>query len=240
MEHRTFHLFGQLPPEIRARIWRHTVEPRTLSVAAWVGNQRAEAMNASHATQGEGWERDLAAAQTRKTALPKELYAVALPKPAVLDVCREVRALGLYEKMILTPGSSASYAWVNYDVDILELEDEEEPYTRYRHCGHLVRRLRLRIDPDNEYWSRNQSYGLKLTFSNLRECFVVMGEDARIWDWSGYRCGQYFSCDPDNVHLIDEENEEEMTYGALERMSQEERREWALSSNRWTDGRESD
>ncbi|PQK13798.1 hypothetical protein BB8028_0004g07290 [Beauveria bassiana] len=143
MKNCAFQLFPQLPPEIRACIWRHAIEPRIVPVTCWVGNQRAEAINTSRATHGAGWESDLAAVRRRRqnqkdpttmTQLPLELYAVALHKPPVLDVCRETRSIGLYEPMILTPGSSASYAWVNYNVDVIHLQDDQEPYTRFRNC----------------------------------------------------------------------------------------------------------
>lgn len=234
MEQRTFHPFTDLPAEIRANIWRHTVEPRTVPVTCWVGNQRVEAMNRSRATQGEAWEKDLAEARRRaQTALPLELYAKTPLKPAVLDVCREARQLGLYEQMILTSGSSASYAWVNYHVDTIYLEDEEEAYGWYRNCGGLVQRLRLDLDPSDEYWFYKHSSTLKSTFSLLRECFVVMSNDARIWDWRSYDYRKWFSCPPDKIHLIDEENDERMTYKELIDMSDEDVNKWAMSSNRF-------
>ncbi|PMB72054.1 hypothetical protein BM221_002154 [Beauveria bassiana] len=244
MKNCAFQLFPQLPPEIRACIWRHAIEPRIVPVTCWVGNQRAEAINTSRATHGAGWESDLAAVRRRRqnqkdpttmTQLPLELYAVVLHKPPVLDVCRETRSIGLYEPMILTPGSSASYAWVNYNVDVIHLQDDQEPYTRFRNCGHLVRRLRICADPSDEYWFYNQSATLKSTFCQLAECFVVMGTDARIWDWKCYDYQKWFSCPPDNIHLIDEENGEQMTYGELLRLSDEDLKNWAISSIRYAD-----
>lgn len=234
-----FHLFPELPPEIRAHVWRHTVEPRIVPITCWVGNERAEATTMSEA-RDDARDEDLAAGRrhartgpTAETELPVELYAKAPMRPAVLDVCRETRKLGLYKKMILTPGSSASYAWVNYEVDIIHLEDEEEPYTLFRNCGSLVRRLRIRADPSNEYWFYKQSAALKSTFDYLQECFVVMGDDTRIWDWRSYDARKWFSCPLNKVHLIDEENDERMTYETLIEMSDETRNKWAMSSKRW-------
>ncbi|KAM3496971.1 hypothetical protein MY10362_009658 [Beauveria mimosiformis] len=242
MKNCAFQLFSELPPEIRARIWRHAIEPRIVPVTCWVGNQRAEAINNSRATHGTGWERDLAAVRRRtqtdptaKTQLPLELYAVALHKPPVLDICRETRSIRLYEKMILTPGSSISYAWVNYHVDVIDLQDDQEPYARFQNCAHLVRRLRLCADPSDEYWFYNQSATLKSTFCQLAECFVVMGKDARIWYWRCYDYQKWFSCPPDSIHRIDEENDEEMTYRDLLEMSDEKVKKWAISANRYAD-----
>ncbi|KAJ6779546.1 hypothetical protein PWT90_05170 [Aphanocladium album] len=237
MENLEFHLFGELPPELRARIWHQTVEPRIVPVTCWVGNRRAEAV--SQQVSGELWDKALEnyrhSVQNNpacKTKLPLELYARAPNKPAVLDVCKEARSLKLYEKMILTPGSSASYAWVNYDVDIIYLEDHEEPYTRFQNCGHLVRRLRIYADLEQEYWSRNQSYGLKVTFNQLAECFVIMDEDTRIWDWRLYDHQRWFSCPPAKIHLIHLDNDEQMTWDELQRMPADKLAIWVQSSPR--------
>ncbi|OAA70942.1 hypothetical protein LEL_09533 [Akanthomyces lecanii RCEF 1005] len=235
MNNGTFHLFTELPPEIRASIWRHAVEPRIVPITCWTGEQRAEVTTMSEAREDDLAEgcRRAHTDPTAKTELPLELYAKAPLRPPLLDVCKEVLQLGLYEQMILTPGSSASYAWVNYEMDNIYLEDEEEPYSLYRNCGSLVRRLRIRADPSNEYWFYNQSATLKSTFNQLQECFVVMGDEARIWDWRSYDYRKWFSCPPDKIHLIDEENDERMTHEELLQMSNEAVNKWSMSSNRF-------
>lgn len=245
MANRTFHLFSELPPEIRARIWRHTVEPRIVPVTCWVGNKRAEQV--SLAVSGDVWEKALAdyrqGAQTNasmKTKLPLELYARSPLKPAVLDACRESRGLGLYEKMILTPGSSASYAWVNYDVDIIYLKDHDEPYTRLRNCGSRVRRLKIKVDVTDEFWDRNRSSGLKFTFSQLKECFVVMRGEGRIWFWRTKDNHNYISCPFEKIHLIEERTNEQMTLAELCQLSEEQVMSWVRSTDIEDDSSEED
>ncbi|KAJ3495620.1 hypothetical protein NLG97_g3258 [Lecanicillium saksenae] len=225
MEHRTFHPFTELPPEIRARIWRHAVQPRIVPITCWVGDKLAEYV--SHAIAGEKWEQDLAKYRNdAKTRLPLDLYAKAPPKPAVMDVCRETRSLGLYEKMILTPGSDASYAWVNYDADIIYLKTHDEPYTRLKNCGSRVRRLQIKVDVTDEFWDRNRSHGLRTTFTQLDECFVLMRGDGRIWYWRARECRDLIACAPENVHLIEPRTDERMTLAELRRLTDTEIHEW--------------
>lgn len=161
-----------------------------------------------------------------RTILPLELYAKTSLKPALLDVCRETRSLGLYEKMILTPGSSASYAWVNYDVDIIEIEEGHEYYLLLENCGSRIRRLRLKVDLTDEGWSRGCAGELRATFTQLIECFVIMKGDARIWHWRPPQVYSLIPCAPNQIHLMDERTNEQMTCAELSRMTDEEIAEW--------------
>jgi hypothetical protein len=73
----TFHPFPRLPYELRMQIWELTVQPRTINIDA---KSIAWGVN----TKG----------------LPHYLYYIisSTPAPAVLQVCREARNHGLYQK----------------------------------------------------------------------------------------------------------------------------------------------
>ncbi|KAJ3495218.1 hypothetical protein NLG97_g3553 [Lecanicillium saksenae] len=225
-----FHLFAQLPPEIREQIWRCTVEPRIVHIRCWVGNRPVEDM--PYGAYGEIWEkalveyrRDAENFASVRTRLPV-LHARAPDKPAILDVCREARSLALYEKIILTPGSSVSYAWVNYDVDVIHLVTPDETFARLVHCGNRVRRLQIPIDQDDKSWYRNRLYALKIYFPQLEECFFIMAGRTNIWHWRDVHYNDLFACPVDKINLIDERSNQRMTYAELSQMSDEDAREW--------------
>lgn len=228
---RDFHLFTALPPEIRAQIWRYAVVPRIVPVSFWVGCRFARCFGALHSAK---WDKAVAdyrayvlTASPIRTQLPLDLYAKTdLPPPALLSVCRETRALGFYEKMILTPGSSASFVRINYEADMIDFDGEEDGYSFLQGCGSRIRRLRLKVDVTVEGWRRGGSWQLRKTFTQLEECFVVMEGGARIWFW---RVTQYYSlipCALDRIHFIDERINERITCAELIQMTQPELMEW--------------
>ncbi|KAK1994774.1 hypothetical protein LX36DRAFT_660262 [Colletotrichum falcatum] len=92
-----FHLFPELPFELRIRIWELTREPRVLRVEA-----RAELD------------------KHRRRPLDYTLLYCASPEPvpAVLQTCRESRNLGLYERSF-AGGLAPRHIWVDFQVDTI-------------------------------------------------------------------------------------------------------------------------
>ncbi|KAK2612377.1 hypothetical protein QQS21_001641 [Conoideocrella luteorostrata] len=227
-----FHLFPRLPYELRALIWTLTVEPRTVPISCWIGDRPAKEVNPSD----EYWRRDLSSethmpefAKHHATTLPLVLYAASPIKPSIIHACRESRALNLYEKLILEPGSEASFAWVNFDVDTIDIGDYQI-FQRFKHCGHKIRRLKLEANMSDEYFSRYGSHELSF-FNNLLECFIVTKDPFYFW------AGAYeerLQCKPESTFIIDEITGEVKCCADLDQLWEEDQRR---ISEEWdTDG----
>ncbi|UNI23957.1 hypothetical protein JDV02_009744 [Purpureocillium takamizusanense] len=121
----TFHPFGRLPFELRARIW-------TLAVRARIVHVRYLSSSSSNASSNT-------TISTTTTTTAKQnghhgsgggddddvilLHVLSpTPAPAVLQACHEARNLGLYERAF-ADGRDPRYVWVNFDVDIISLGD---------------------------------------------------------------------------------------------------------------------
>ncbi|KAK2012534.1 hypothetical protein LZ32DRAFT_638206 [Colletotrichum eremochloae] len=135
-----FHLFSNLPFELRIRIWDMTREPRLLNVKA-----RAE-LN-----------------KYRRHPLDYTLFYCTSPNPvpAILQTCHESRSLGLYERSFAS-GLTPRYIWVDFQLDtiratywdlkLLKVEKErirhlsievENTDCFTRHCREAVAGLRV-------------------------------------------------------------------------------------------------
>lgn len=148
------------------------------------------------------------------------LYAASPIIPGVVHACRESRALNLYERFILEPATTASYAWVNYDVDTIEI-GENEHYIRFKHCGHKIRRLKFKGNIDCEVWTMETSYDLRY-FSNLIECFVVTSDN--FIDWGGDDGCYRPLCDTKSLFIIKEQTGETKCCAELDLAWEEEQR----------------
>lgn len=182
----TFHLFPLLPWELRALIWEHTVEPRTVNVHA---------------------KRYLVNHNTSEDPVNSPVYArlvSATPVPAVLHACREARNIGLYQKglsevEVVPEGGERRYLWLNYDIDTIDFGEDDLCY--YRLAAHFVKRLKCR---------RRATHGPDVSsfnnFKNLIEAHIdcVNGDGLNQWFWT-YAPFE-LSCDRRNIHLIKSEN----------------------------------
>ncbi|QPH16080.1 hypothetical protein C2857_000627 [Epichloe festucae Fl1] len=188
----TFHPFPRLPFELRARIWVLTVEPRTVPVTCWIGHRRANEVN--RYPDFYNWRVDLNI-EAMKPGLLAKHFASTLPlsRSLALD-------LKLYEKLILEPGSTASYAWVNFDMDTIDI-GENELYERFIHCANKIRRLKFKASIRSEEWFCFESQNLS-HFNNLLECFVVT--EHNIFDWAGAKFYRP-RCNPEGVFIIQEQ-----------------------------------
>ncbi|KFY31611.1 hypothetical protein V493_00960 [Pseudogymnoascus sp. VKM F-4281 (FW-2241)] len=84
--------FNHLPFEIRAQIWKLTVEPRTVEVRIVHWNI----------------ERDW------------RLFSTT-PVPAPLQTCREARNMALYKQAFSELGIEKRYVWLNFDIDLISI-----------------------------------------------------------------------------------------------------------------------
>jgi hypothetical protein len=117
--HNTFPQFGDLPPEIRQKIWGYLVQPRVIVTCCF--------------------ERDSRLSERRKELASRRR---ASPVPVVLQVNRESRDIGLthYElafswkitKLLSdTPTQRPARVWFNFNMDALYLTGELEAYDSY-------------------------------------------------------------------------------------------------------------
>lgn len=229
----SFHFFPLLPAELRIKIWHMTVEPREVPVTCWKGNARHKGPTLDvylKMIPGVSTNRVL----ENKPFLPQELYAASHLKPSLLDVCQESRAVALkwYERIILTEDSNASYAWINYDIDLLSFEEEED-YECFIYCGPRVKRVKFPAQIDDEYWFHTKSNGMGY-FTNLQECWIVLVGEGFL-DWAELCNYGQLRCKNENVHILDSETGQSMTWPeirALEdererKMEEEEGRLWS-------------
>lgn len=110
----TFTCFGDLPVELRLKIWEHLLQPRVVIVAC------LDEENAA----------DKRAQLARRPCLPAT--------PVLLRVCHEARAVALrrYERafawrvpaMLARPRSAPARVWFDFSCDTLLLLGELEPY----------------------------------------------------------------------------------------------------------------
>ncbi|KAK0766859.1 hypothetical protein N5P37_000588 [Trichoderma harzianum] len=173
----TFHPFPRLPSEIRSQIWALAVYPRLLHIR----------ITPKKDTLGNSYLH----------------YASMIPQAELMHVCRESRQLAPYRKAFFTtlPGDSeARYIWVNFDEDMISLQDEKlrglAPHAAE------IQRLRFTVPTGSyrEYWEdlfhRFPDTHFKM-FTALRELHFALSEG---YGMCGY--ANYGTCHPDNVRYV--------------------------------------
>ncbi len=173
-----FHPFPRLPYELRAMIWKLTVEPRIVDVR--VKRKRS--------------------AKPYGVLIP---YLVSLtPVPAVLHACREARSQGLYQQAfseIAGPdGAERRYVWANLEMDMISigttLFDEYEP------VAPLIRRLKFEREHSDDFFFYREVHRLR-DFLKVREVHVVCADGLRSWHLATEE--HYWPCGKQNVFMID-------------------------------------
>ncbi|KAL7912394.1 hypothetical protein GGI35DRAFT_440161 [Trichoderma velutinum] len=174
----TFHPFPRLPPEIRSLIWALAVYPRLLHIR----------ITPKSDTLGNSYNH----------------YASMIPQAELMYVCRESRQLSPYRKAFLTtlPGDSeVQYIWVNFDKDMISLQDEK--MGRLAPHAADIQRLRFTVPTGSygEYWAdtftRFPDTNFKM-FTALRELHFAISESYTLWGYTN--C--YGTCLPENVRYV--------------------------------------
>ncbi|OPB42358.1 hypothetical protein A0O28_0034750 [Trichoderma guizhouense] len=171
----TFHPFPRLPFEIRSQIWALAVYPRLLHI--------------------------------RITPKPDTRgyfdYASMIPQAELMHVCRESRQLAPYRKAFFTtlPGDcEARYIWVNFDEDMISIQDEKMERL-FPHAAD-IQRLRFMVPTGSyrEYWEdtfhRYPDTHFKM-FTALRELHFALSKGYAMMGYANYG-----TCPPDNVRYI--------------------------------------
>ncbi|KAK3398740.1 hypothetical protein B0T20DRAFT_461384 [Sordaria brevicollis] len=193
----TFHPFPLLPWELRALIWEHTVEPRTVNVHA--KKYRLDDNKSEDPAEGPVYVR----------------LVSATPVPAVLHACHEARDMGLYQKglsevEVVPEGGESRYLWVNFDIDTIDFGEDD--LFNYQLAADSVKRLRCK---------RPRTRGPDVTalnnFQNLIEAHIDCVNEDGLDEWYSIFEPWNISCDRRNIHLIQSENNNcTITFQALE------------------------
>lgn len=182
----TFHPFPRLPFELRARIWEMSVEPRAVEIRF---KRACETWGTVHYAES------------------------STPMPGVLQACREVRNLGLYQRAF-SSGDEPRYVWVNFETDMISIGDTD---LEIIDDPPLIRRLRFERQ-NTEGWFHFESNELR-KFPNLTEIHVICVEGVMGWQdaWEYI----YWSCPRENIRFIDKESGETVDGYMLDKMMDE-------------------
>lgn len=171
--------FSDLPFEIRAMIWRWTVEPRTVEIRV-----------RPHMGQGKG-------------KLTHMYYLT--PVPAPLQTCREARNLGLYKQAfseveaLANDGTERRHVWLNLEIDIISIGKGVLYW--FGPVAASIRRLRVERENMYEAFFDNE-YAEIQPFVNLKELHIVCGDGMETWH--GFtRYEHFWSCGVEDVTFID-------------------------------------
>ncbi|KFY38304.1 hypothetical protein V495_06648 [Pseudogymnoascus sp. VKM F-4514 (FW-929)] len=196
--------FNHLPFEIRAMIWKSTVEPRTVEVRV------------PPAEEG------------------KVAHLVCLtPVPAPLQTCREARNLGLYkqafsevEEAVCPDGTEPRYVWVNLEIDIISIGP-----TLFRHFKPVA--LSIRLLQFARSMSNFTAAGRPIflfearelrDFSNAEDVYVEC-EDG-LYRWYRFADRILWPCGQNNVIFIDPGGERVLGCPAMRQLAQKRLLGW--------------
>lgn len=188
----TFHPFPRLPPELRALVWRLTVEPRIVEVYL------------------------TALRELPDSDFPLMRLASSTLVPAALQTCREARSLGLYQRELSevppalrtaagkivphdpSPQEQLPSFWLNWDIDVLSVGTT--PLSLFLPIAPLVKRLRLARRDGVEQFLPSEGHHLD-AFVGVEEIQIVcLGQ---LWDWEEATGEYLWPCGPDNLFLIE-------------------------------------
>ena len=170
----TFHSFPLFPFEIRALIWRSTVQPRTVEVRV----------------------------DDRGSSSTEYIHLVSsTPVPATLQACREARNLGLYERAFSEIPADGRYVWVNWDMDIISIGTS--PFFYLRPYAPLIKRFQFERDNSEHFFFHVEARDLD-AFLNLKETFIVCANRYMMTGWfdAVEEHGFVTRCGRENVYLI--------------------------------------
>lgn len=149
--------FNQLPFEIRAMIWRCTVEPRTVEIRI---------LKPTH-------------------PVPVPHLFSPTPVPAALQTCREARNLGLYKdawfELNITVGPDRTerrYVWLNLEIDIVSIGPAD--FCWFVSVAPDIRRLKFERDFEDHSYSESTCDEL-CWFVNVEEIHVVCEDGLERW-----------------------------------------------------------
>ncbi|KFX90201.1 hypothetical protein V490_06592 [Pseudogymnoascus sp. VKM F-3557] len=166
--------FSDLPPEIRALIWKFTVEPRTVKVRLTetpVGSEEIENRLVSTTTV-----------------------------PAPLQTCREARYLGLYKQAFSELGTERRYIWANLDIDMIFLVGACNLIS-FEAIAPLIKRLKIQVENEGEMWFQLQGHKIQ-NFINVEDICVICEDGWYNWAGDSKLSWMSWPCALENVLLF--------------------------------------
>ncbi|KAH6892883.1 hypothetical protein B0T10DRAFT_481066 [Thelonectria olida] len=128
------------------------------------------------------------------------------PPPGVLQASKEARRHAPYRRSFFATtntGSGPRYVWVNFEMDMICIEDHEVE----RLAPHLedIQRLRFTVTAEYddliyEYFFRN-SDKMMGDFTALQELHMVIEDCTRRWGTTFEHC--FYACPRENVRFLD-------------------------------------
>ncbi|RYP50302.1 hypothetical protein DL768_004155 [Monosporascus sp. mg162] len=179
----TFHPFPRLPPELRARIWELTIEPRTVEVRI---------------VHKDPIVPPDALSENRRSVS----HMVSLtPVPATLQACQEARNQGLYQQAFSEIAGSDDvgrrYIWLNLEIDMISIGTTA--FSHFTPVAPIIKRLKFEREISNEYYYHWESEAL-LDFVNVKEIHVVCADGMRAWHGTSEE--HYWPCGRENLFFI--------------------------------------
>ncbi len=176
----TFHPFQYLPFELRARIWRLTVEPRTVEVRVFYTTSHVPKIT----------RKSTKAPRSRRVSVPH--MTSSTPVSAPVQTCRETRNLGLYRQAFSELASSEPrHIWLNMDIDMVSIGTTV--FGAFKPVAHLIKRLRFerRNGDDGFYYFESKEIR---SFENAKEIHVLCPDGIESWHKASEE--HYFPCGP--------------------------------------------
>lgn len=184
--------FSDLPFEIRAMIWKYTVEPRAVEIRIRGGSYPFHMFNLTPVP---------APLQTCREARNLGLYKQAFS---------EVEALA-------SRSTEQRYSWLNLEIDIISVGII--PLHFFNPVAASIRRLRIERRNLHEVFFDGE-YADIMEFGNLEEVYVVCAD--RMETWHGFtKSEQFWSCGVENFTFIDPYDGRVMKSLDMERMFDE-------------------
>ncbi|KAI8931475.1 hypothetical protein NX059_011143 [Plenodomus lindquistii] len=171
----TFHPFTRLPAELRLMVWELTIEPRQIKI-------RKVDESAPNAPPGS------------RLSAPR--LVCTAPIPAIAQVHRESRYLGLYRKSLLElgfrDGAEPWYIWADLRIDTLNMDVGETPLAMFKPFAASITHFQIvrKVSSGAYYWGSRGEDGVwrrsthineLLDFPDLKEIFILNTDDARGW-----------------------------------------------------------
>lgn len=192
----TFHPFPRLPFELRAMIWKATVEPRTVVVRLYFGPEDLET---------------------------RALWFISpTPVPATLQICQEVRNLGLYKKEFTELSQCCQqgegrYVWLNLDIDIIDVPNDllDSGVVRTK-----IQRLKIHPDWYSKTWNGPIMYEVRelKDFVNVRELHIVVDGFGGM-DYLASDVCRHSPCPPENIFWVHSEDGQTLTTEKMMRVA---------------------
>jgi hypothetical protein len=189
----TFHPFPRLPFELRAWVWRLTVEYRIIDLVEPLLGQ--------------------------DTSLGPRLDGLRPAVPATLQACREARNMKLYSKHTFCGFDQGSYVWINFNIDIFDIGDSPLSDDFLKPVAPLIRRLMFGREAGRSLqdFFKFEREDLDV-FVNVEEIYIVCDEISGIEPWFGGSSYDW-PCGAENVRLIDVMSGEVITARKLDEIT---------------------